>query len=112
MRILVDNFIILLLSTASLFGFTTLLGLLCYLWRTTAASFRPFLPLSILVFVLLGFLFELLVGAARQSRAGDDRGGNCERGARRRAGGGGRSGDCDRVPIIVLQGSIGGEPTW
>lgn len=61
--------------------------------------------------MLLGFLLELLVGTARQSRAGDDSGGNCERGARRRAGGGGWSGDCDGMPIIVLQGSIGGEAT-
>lgn len=61
--------------------------------------------------MLLGFLFELLVGTARQGRAGDDSGINCERGARRRAGEGGWSGDCDWVPIMVLQSSVGGETT-
>ena len=79
MRILVDNFSFRFLRTALLFGPTTLLSLLCYTGRTTA-SFRPFpfLPLSILIFVLFGFLLELLGGTAGQGRAADDSGGNCE----------------------------------
>lgn len=79
-RIFVNNFLLLLLSTAPLFGFTTLHSPLCHTGRTTAASFRPFpsLLLPILIFVLLGFLFDLLVGAAGQRGAGDDSGGNRE----------------------------------
>lgn len=79
-RVSVDNFSLLFLSTAPLFGFATLLGPLGHSRRTTAAFVRPFpfLLLSILVFVLLGFLFDLLVGTAGQRRAGDDSGGNCE----------------------------------
>lgn len=107
---LLDNVTFLLLSKASLFGFTTLLALLRYSLRTTTGPFRMFLPLSTLVFVLLGFLFELLVCSARQSRAGDDSGGNCKRGAgRRRAGGGGWCGDWDSVSIAVLQSSVRGK---
>ena len=80
MRIFVNNFSLLFISTAPLFGFTTLLSPLSHTGRTTAASFGlfPFLLLTILVFVLLGFLFDLLVGTAGQRRAGDDSGGNCE----------------------------------
>lgn len=79
-RSLVYNLSALFLSTAPLFGSTSLFSRLCYTGRTSAASLRPFpfLPLSILLFVLLGFLFNLLVGAAGQGRAGDDSGGNCE----------------------------------
>ncbi len=79
-RVLVGNFSALFLSTAPLFGSASLFSRLCYTGRTSAASFRsfPFLPLSILLFVLLGFLFKLLVGTAGQGRAGDDCGGNCE----------------------------------
>lgn len=92
-------------------------GLLCYTGRTSATFFRPFpfLPLSTLFFVLLGFLFKLLVGTAGQGRAGDDSGSNCKGGARkcrRRTGGtrrGGRSGHGDRVRIVLLQGPVGGE---
>lgn len=102
MRRFVDNFTILCFSTASLFGSMTLLSVLSCTVRTAADSLRPFpfLPLSILVLVLLGFLFELLTGTGGQGRAGDDSRGNCEGGARRRAGRGGRSGD--RVLIAVL----------
>lgn len=79
-RILIDNFSAVFFRTASLFDSTSLFSLLCYVGRASAATFRPFpfLPLSILVFVLLGFLFKLLVGTAGQRRAGDDSGGNCE----------------------------------
>lgn len=110
-RILGDNFSALILRTAPLFGSTRLFSLLCSIRWTSAVFFCPFpfVPLSSLLFVLLGFLFKLLVGTARQGRAGDDSGGDCEWGARRRAGGGGWSGDRDGVPIAVLQGPVGGE---
>lgn len=79
-RNLGDNFSALFLSTVPLFGSVSLFSLLCYTGRTSAAFCRtfPFLPLSILLFVLLGFLFKLLVGTAGQRRAGDDSRGNRE----------------------------------
>lgn len=76
MKILVYNSCPLFLSTALLFGSTSPFSLLCYTGRTFVASF--FLPLSILLSVLLGFLFKLLVGTAGKRRAGNDSGGNCE----------------------------------
>lgn len=77
-RTFVDHHSALFLGAAPLFGSTSLFRLLCYIRRTCAASLRPlpFVLLSILLFVLFGFLFELLV--AGQRRAGDDGGGNCE----------------------------------
>lgn len=107
------DFSTLFLSIAFLLGSVGLLGMLRYAGRTRAASvlLAPLLPLSILLFVLLGFLFQLLVGTTGQRRAGDGSGGTCERGARRmrRAGGDGWPGDGDRVPIVALQGPIRGE---
>lgn len=103
MRTFVDDHSALLLGAAPLFGSASLLGLLCYARRTCAASLRPlpFVLLSILLFVLFGFLFELLI--AGQRRAGDDGGGNCERGARRWAGGGSGPGNGRQVSVTFLQ---------
>lgn len=105
-RTFVDDDSALFLSTAPLFGWS-LFGLLCYMRGACAASKRPlpFVPLSVLLFVLFGFLFGLLI--AGQRRAADDGGGNCERGARRRARGGGRSGNGGEVSVALLQ-----SPAW
>lgn len=89
----------LFLSAVPLFGSTSLFGLLCYIRRTCAASFHP-LPF-VLLFVLFGFLFEFFI--AGQRRAGDDGGGNCERGTRGRAGGGSGSRNGSEVSVTFLQ---------
>lgn len=97
-RTLVDDHSALFLSAAPLFGWS-LFGLLCYMGGARAASKRPlpFVLLPVLLFVLLGFLFGLLI--AGQRRAADDGGGNCERGARRRA----RGGHGGEVSVPLLQ---------
>lgn len=125
MRDLVDDFFsssCLFLGVALPFGFATVYGGLSGAGRTPATFVRPlpFVPLSILIFVLLGFLLHLLVGAAGRGGAADDSGGDCEGGARggwkrrgwkrrgrRRAGGGSRSGDGG--PVAVLRGPVRGE---
>lgn len=103
-RIFLNSFLDVFLSAAPLSHRVTLL---CHRIRRTAAggSFRlfPFDPLTVLVFVLLGFLLEFLTCTARQRRAGDYSGGNCERGAGGRAGRGGCSGG--RVLTAFLQGA-------
>lgn len=97
-RTLVDHHPALLLSAAPLFGWS-LFGLLCYVGGAGAAAERPlpFVLLPVLLFVLLGFLFGLLI--AGQRRAADDGGGNCERGAGRRA----RGGHGGQVSVPLLQ---------
>lgn len=99
-RIFLNSYLDVFLSAAPLSHPATLL---CHRIRRNAAgsSFRlfPFDPLTVLVFVLLGFL----PCTARQRRAGDNSGGNCERGAGGRAGRGGFSGG--RVLTALLQGA-------